>query len=190
MKQLRQTPVSEEQPSSEKPKKKMPIVLIMIVTLNVLLGGGAATFFFLRNGGVEASSKGEQGEAEGSGESAVHTKAEDHGNNTTLHTTLEKQGPLITFPAMVVNLNEPEGARYLKIELAVQLANDKLVEAIEKAKPIVQDAFIRDLSDLNFRQTMGGKSKIAIKRRLIKRFNESLGTDAALDIHIMQFIVQ
>ena len=61
---------------------------------------------------------------------------------------------------------------------------------MEEAKPIIRDHFIRELSDLNFRQTMGNKNKLAIKRRLLKRLNEAVGTDAAVDIHLTTFIVQ
>ena len=37
---------------------------------------------------------------------------------------------------------------------------------------------------------MGNKNKLASKRRLLKRLNEAVGTDAAVDIHLTTFIVQ
>lgn len=171
----------EEQPE----KKKKPLVLI-IVAANVVLIGAAVPLFLM--GGDEppppaaaegAESEGEEGAA-AEGEGAEKGAAQD----------VSAKGPLIEFNPIVVNLNEPEGARYLKIQLHVQLASKKLEDDVNESKPIVRDAFIRELSDLNFRQTMGNKAKLAIKRRLLKRFNQSLGTDAGVNVHITQFVVQ
>ena len=72
----------------------------------------------------------------------------------------------------------------------MQLTNAKMTSTVEESKPIITDHFIRELSDLNFRQTMGNKNKLAIKRRLLKRLNEAVGTDAAVDVHLTTFIVQ
>jgi flagellar FliL protein len=169
------------------PKKKKPLLLI-IIAVNVLLGGGAAAFLMLRGGheappaeGDEHGEKGGDAHGDGHGDGEEPARAPKNGR---------QQGPLVEFSPIIVNLNEPEGARFLKIQVVVQLANDSFSDIVENAKPIVRDHFIRELSDLNFRQTMGNKAKLAIKRRLIKRFNESVGADAAVDIHITQFVVQ
>ncbi len=173
----------KEQEDAPTQKKKKPILLIVIAA-NVLLGGGAGAFFFMR-GDASAGSHGPPAEHGTEGGDDGHAAASSGPIREA-----KTQGPIVVFEPLVVNLNEPEGARYLKIAVAVQLANDKLVDSVEKARPVVRDHFIRELSDLNFRQTMGKKNKLSIKRRLIKRFNEALGTDAAVDIHITQFIVQ
>lgn len=170
----------EEQPE----KKKKPIVLIIVAANVVLLG--AAVPLFLMGGDKEAAPvAAEHGEGEGEDGGG----AEEGGEKPAAKEGAAK-GPLIEFSPIVVNLNEPEGARYLKIQLHVQLASQKEADDVNDAKPIVRDAFIRELSDLNFRQTMGNKAKLAIKRRLLKRFNQSLGTDAGVDVHITQFVVQ
>lgn len=169
----------------EAPKKKKPLVLIIVAANVVLLG--AAVPLFLMGGDDEAppTAAQEEGEA-GHGEAA---EGDGHGEAAAAKKGAAK-GPLIEFSPIVVNLNEPEGARYLKIQLHVQLASPKEADDVNEAKPIVRDAFIRELSDLNFRQTMGNKAKMAIKRRLLKRFNQSLGTQAGVDVHITQFVVQ
>lgn len=169
--------VAEQQP----PKKKAPIMLIIIAAV-VVLGGGAAAFFLLAGGGGAAPAA--------QGATAAGQGGDDHGGAQGNPASAASHGPLIEFMPVVVNLNEPEGARYLKIQLYVQLANSRRSDDVEKAKPIMRDAFIRELSDLNFRQTMGNKAKLSIKRRLLKRFNETMGADVAVDIHITQFIVQ
>lgn len=162
--------MSDEESQDETPKKKKPLLLI-IVAANVLLGGGAAAFFFMRG---DASA-----EAPAEGADAAHAPRD-----------ALTRGPMIEFMPLIVNLNEPEGARFLKISFSIEVANEKMQEPVEAAKPIIRDHFIRELSDLNFRQTMGNKNKLAIKKRLLKRLNEAVGTDAAVDVHITQFIVQ
>ncbi|MEE9384477.1 MAG: flagellar basal body-associated FliL family protein [Nannocystaceae bacterium] len=168
--------MADENPEGEPKKKGKPIVLIL-VAVNVLLGGAAAGFFFLR---------GNSGGGHADAADDTHSSSSSAGPPRQARS----RGPIVQFMPVIVNLNEPEGARFLKIALAVQLANDGLTEAVEEAKPVIRDHFIRELSDLNYRQTSGNKNKLNIKRRLIKRFNEAVGTDAAIDMHITEFIVQ
>ncbi len=156
-------------PDQEAAPKKKPVVLIIILA-NVLLGGGAAAFFMLRGGDTAAAAP-EAGPA-------------------TPTPTASAVGPIVTFNPVIVNLNEPEGTRYLKTSIAVQLVNDKVSSEVDRLKPVIQDHFIRELSELNFRQTMGSKNKLAIKRRLLKRFNEAVGMEAGVEIHLTEFIVQ
>ncbi|MBC8074163.1 MAG: flagellar basal body-associated FliL family protein, partial [Deltaproteobacteria bacterium] len=99
-------------------------------------------------------------------------------------------GPIVELPALVVNLNEPEGTRYHKATIAIQLVDDKVVPEVERLKPVIKDQFLRELSELNFRQTMGAKNKLAVKRRLLKRFNELLGSEAGTEVFLTEFIVQ
>ncbi len=156
------------------PKKGKPVVLIAAV-LVVLGGGGAAAFFVLGGSG-------------GSGGEAPPA----HGAATTEEgkSAASLQGPIAELPPMIVNLNEPEGTRYLKATIAVSLSDEKVTAEVDRLKPVIRDQFIRELSELNFRQTMGAKNKLAIKRRLLKRFNDLLGPDAGTEVFLTEFIVQ
>jgi flagellar protein FliL len=157
------------------PKKGKPVVLIAAV-LVVLGGGGAAAFFVL---GKSGGGGGEAAPAHGAATN------EDGGKSAA-----SLQGPIAELPPMIVNLNEPEGTRYLKATIAVSLSDEKVVAEVERLKPVIRDQFIRELSELNFRQTMGAKNKLAVKRRLLKRFNELLGPDAGTEVFLTEFIVQ
>jgi flagellar FliL protein len=172
--------MAEEESNEESGKKKKPL-LIIIIAANVLVVGGAAAYFMGKDSGEAKAATAAADGAEGGG----HGSDADGGN-----VPASGAGPIVPFDAMVVNLNEPEGARYLKIQIAVQLTNAKMTSVVEESKAIITDHFIRELSDLNHRQTMGNKNKLAIKRRLLKRLNEAVGTDAAVDIHLTTFIVQ
>jgi len=190
-----------DEETEDTPKKKKPLLLI-ILGVNVLLGGGAAAFFFLSGNASAGGGGGGGGHGGGHGEAAAsdhgggHGASDDHGggggggHGGGHGGGAKASGPMVDFEPMVVNLNEPEGTRYLKIAFSVQLTNSKMADPVEAAKPMIRDHFIRELSDLNFRQTMGNKNKLAIKRRLLKRLNEAVGDDAAVEIHITQFIVQ
>jgi len=154
------------------PKTGKPIMLIAVAV--VVLGGGAAAFLVLKGSGG--------GDAQG-----AHTPAatEDGGKPGA-----SLQGPIAEFPAIIVNLNEPEGTRYLKATVAISLSDEQVVKEVERLKPVIRDQFIRELSELNFRQTMGAKNKLAVKRRLLKRFNDLLGPDAGTEVFLTEFIVQ
>jgi flagellar FliL protein len=152
-------------------KGKKPILLI-VIALVVVAGGGGAAFMLLGRGAPGPHAEGE-------------APAGEHGNRPAVG-----KGPIAEFPAIVVNLNEPEGTRYLKATIAISLVDDKVVSEVERLKPVIKDSFIRELSELNFRQTMGAKNKLAVKRRLLKRFNELLGGDAGTEVFLTEFIVQ
>ena len=165
--------MSEAQ-NEETPKKKGKTLILVIVAANVLLGGGAAAFFVLGNGGGGGAEP----------EAAAHDGADAAAQ------AAKSGAPIAEFPPIIVNLNEPEGTRYLKTTIAIQLSNDKLQADLEQLQPVIKDAFIRDLSELNFRQTMGAKNKSVIKRRLLKRFNESVGSEAGIEVLFTEFVVQ
>lgn len=171
-----------EAESSESAPKKSKLLLLVIVGVNVILGGGAAAFFYLRGGGGSppaAAAPRTSGEA----------VAGEDGHGAAVQAA-KSGAPIFEFPSIVVNLNEPEGTRYLKATIAIQLADRSLETVVEQLKPVIKDAFIRDLSELNFRQTMGSKNKGVIKRRLLKRFNESLGSEGGIEVLFTEFVVQ
>lgn len=156
------------------PKKGKPVLLI--VAALVVAGGGGAAFFVLRDSG-------------GGGEAtAPHGAAATSEDGEKSAASL--QGPIAELPSLIVNLNEPEGTRYLKATVAISLSDEKFVKEVERLRPIIRDQFIRELSELNFRQTMGAKNKLAVKRRLLKRFNDLLGPDAGTEVFLTEFIVQ
>jgi flagellar FliL protein len=159
------------------PKAAKKPMLLIIIAVVVLAGGGAAAFLLLGGGG----GKGPAAHAEAGGDA----KGDGDGGGKPVG-----DGPIAELDPIIVNLNEPEGTRYLKTKIAVSLADDKVLAEVERLKPVIKDHFIRELSELNFRQTMGAKNKLAVKRRLLKRFNELVGADAGTDIYLTEFIVQ
>lgn len=172
--------MSDAESTDDEPKKKgKPIILIAVAAV-VLLGGGGGAAFFLTGGGggdhgEEVVKEGGGGGEHGAADAAAAAKA---------------GAPIVAFPPIIVNLNEPEGTRYLKIALAIQLVDEKTAAELEELQPVIKDAFIRDLSELNFRQTMGAKNKAVIKRRLLKRFNEALGGGGGVEVLFTEFVVQ
>lgn len=162
-------------PAAAEPKKGKKPILLIVIALVVIAGGGGAAFFMLKGGAAAPAATAEHAEG----------KAEGDGNKPAVG-----NGPITEFDPIIVNLNEPEGTRYLKTVVAIALADDKITAEVERLKPVIKDQFIRELSELNFRQTMGGKNKLAVKRRLLKRFNELIGPGAGTDIFLTEFIVQ
>lgn len=166
--------MAEAENSEDQPTKKKKPLLLIIVAINVVLGGGAGAFFMLSGGG-------------GGGDS--HAPEGEHAPDAAAQAA-KSGAPIAEFPAIIVNLNEPEGTRYLKTTIAIQLVDDKVASEVEQLKPVIKDAFIRDLSELNFRQTMGSKNKNVIKRRLLKRFNEAIGSEGGVEVLFIEFVVQ
>lgn len=170
-----------EAESSESAPKKSKLLLVLILGVNVVLGGGAAAFFYLRGAGG--------GPPPGPPRVSGDANSGEDGHGAAVEAA-KSGAPVFEFPSIIVNLNEPEGTRYLKVTIVIQLADHKLETVVEQLKPVIKDAFIRDLSELNFRQTMGSKNKGVIKRRLLKRFNEALGSEGGIEVLFTEFVVQ
>lgn len=168
------------------PKKRGGMLILVIIAANVVLGGGAAAFFLLRGSGGDS---GGGGGGHGAPSSGGHGSSAEGEHGAATHAA-KSGAPIVAFPPVVVNLNEPEGTRYLKTTISIQLSERRFESQIEQLRPAITDAFIRELSELNFRQTMGAKNKTVIKRRLLKRFNEALGSEAGVDVLFTEFVVQ
>ncbi|MBK6916445.1 MAG: flagellar basal body-associated FliL family protein [Deltaproteobacteria bacterium] len=175
--------MSEAAAAAAEPKKGKKPMLLIIIALVVVAGGGGAAFFLMKGGG-SAPAHGDGHGAAAGGEHGEKAEGGDHAAPAV------GKGPIMELPPIIVNLNEPEGTRYLKANIAISLGDEKVQAEVERLKPVIKDQFIRELSELNFRQTMGAKNKIAVKRRLLKRFNELLGPDAGTEIFLTEFIVQ
>jgi flagellar FliL protein len=134
----------EEQAEGGKKRRLSKKLLIIIgAAMLVLAAGGAAAFFLLGSGGGEA--------------------AKD---------PLVRESFYYDIPQMTVNLN-PEGDReqYLKLDIALELADKEMVEQIEPKMPRVLDAFQVYLRELRKSDLEGSAGIYQLKEELRRRVN-------------------
>ena len=106
--------MSEAAAAAAEPKKGKKPMLLIIIALVVVAGGGGAAFFLMKGGG-SAPAHGDGHGAAAGGEHGEKAEGGDHAAPAV------GKGPIMELPPIIVNLNEPEGTRYLKANIAISL---------------------------------------------------------------------
>lgn len=118
----------------------------------------------------------------------------------------EPDGIMYPLDTQVVNLAEPGGLRYLQTSIVLELrphvdltalneddrllAEENLIIATDKVRPIIDDMIMTYLSSKNFEEIATIDGKEALRQELITSVNERLGYSAVLNIYFTEFVVQ
>ena len=145
-------------------KKKPPIMLIaMIVAAVVLLGGGAAAYFLLF---------------------AAPKPAEEH---AAVHESFT-----FNLPPMTVNLNNDDGsaAAFMKLTIALEVANEEVMTEIQPRMAKVGDAFQVYLRELRKSDLEGSAGIYRLKEELRRRVNIAIFPQQVDSILFKEILVQ
>lgn len=105
-------------------------------------------------------------------------------------TGIMPMGPLVALEPFLVNLNEPENARYLRMKMRIELADQPKADLFERAMPVLRSELLAYLSELTVKDTMGAEAKAKITGDMLGRINERLGEDSAKRLFFEEFVVQ
>ncbi|MFO7761328.1 MAG: flagellar basal body-associated FliL family protein [Thermodesulfobacteriota bacterium] len=163
---------TEQTENIEEPKKKSKLIFFVIigVVLMLIAGGGffAYTEFFSSPLDRE---KGENGQP-------VDEEA------------LKPVGDMFTLEPFVVNLADPQGDRYLKLKISMEVKEPKAVQRAEKLSPRLRDIVIMMISSLAFEEVMTPEGKLRIREELRTRFNRVLKPYKVENIYFSEFVIQ
>ena len=145
-------------------KRSGKLVWIIVAAVNVVLIGGGA-FFFLSRKPAEA---------------AAHAPP----------TPASTAGPMLKLDPFIANLNEPDGNRYLKVTLAVEMVDEVALAAADKQLIKLRDAVLMFLSSLGVTDTQGAEGKEDIRKELLVRSKKLLGEEAVKGVFYSEFVLQ
>ncbi|MDZ7642539.1 MAG: flagellar basal body-associated FliL family protein [Desulfurivibrio sp.] len=159
----------KEEPENEEgaQPKKSKTMLFMIMGVVLLLLGGGGFFAYTTFLAPPAEKK---------------VESEEEKANAI--------GQLLALEPFVVNLADPTGKRYLKIQLEIELENEKALKKAERATPRLRDNVIMLLSSLSFEEVMTPEGKIRIRDELLERFNVVLRPLRVRNVYFTEFVVQ
>ena len=146
------------------PKRKLKLIIAAVAVL-VIAGGGAGWFFFFRQHGEE-----------------VHAEAAPP----------PKPPSFIEVPDMLVNLagNPGERVQYLKVKVALEVKEEKQVEAIRPNLPRVTDIFQTYLRELRPGDLNGSAGLFRLKEELTRRVNAALAPNEVSAVLFKEIVVQ
>lgn len=152
----------------EKAKGKLPLkkIIIGVVALVVLGGGG---FFawqtFMAPKGEEAAKAAEEPVAE----------------EVILSHKLDP---------FIVNLVDPLGRRYLKVQIELELDSPPTIEETKKHDSQIRDAIITLLTSKSYGDVDSPEGKVQLRQEIISRVNQFLRRGKAQNAYFTDFVVQ
>ena len=165
---------AEAEVGTETPAKKgIPKLFIIIgAAVVVLLLAGGGLFFFLSSSGGGDAAAGGHGEAAASGEAA--------------HDTF-----IFNLPPMMVNLNsEGEAASFMKLTIALEVADEHMMTEIQPRLAKVIDAFQVYLRELRKSDLEGSAGIYRLKEELLRRVNLAIYPAHVESVLFKEILVQ
>ncbi len=153
-------------------KKKLIIVLVLI--LLIVAGGGAAAYKFL----VLDKQKSEK---------AKEKKAEKIVEEIK---NLEDIGVQFDVGTFIVNLQDKDADRYLKVTIVLDVQDDKIKAELQKRLPQVKDAITTLLFTKTSNELRTPEGIEELKEEILKRINAILPIGGVKNVYFTDFVIQ
>jgi flagellar FliL protein len=167
---------AEVQEGAEPAKKGIPKLFIIIgAAAIVVLLGGAGLFFFLSSGSSAPAE-----DAHGAATTGEHGGVIEAG-----HTFI------FNLPPMLVNLNNgTEGESFMKLTVALEVANEEMMLEIQPRMAKVVDAFQVYLRELRKSDLEGSAGVYRLKEELLRRVNVAIYPSRVESVLFKEILVQ
>ena len=163
--------MADEQAPKKKSKLKWILLLLFIL---ILLGGAAAGawFFFLAD------------------KLNLPSSQEQQTQKVEVPSAVPVFGKTVPLPVFTVNLSDPLGQRFIKINLEVEVANEKVAAELEQYKARIRDSIILLLSSKTYADIATVESKELLKSEVADRLNGILGVGKVYQVFITDMVIQ
>ncbi len=161
----------EQQEEQSGGKKKL--IIIILLALILLGGGGAAAYKFL----VLDKQKEEQKEKK------AQKIVEEIKN-------VEDLGVQFDVGTFIVNLQDKDADRYLKITIVLDVQDEKIKAELEKRLPQVKDAITTLLFTKSSSQLRTAEGIEELKEEILKRVNAILPIGGVKNVYFTDFVIQ
>lgn len=180
---------------AEKPKKSRKKGLIIILTLLIMVltgaGLGAYWWFYMRSPAEEVSEQTPVDTPE------VTTAEPQQTGQTGLDSArIERQsdlprstGLVLPLPPITVNLSDPNGRRYLKLGLEVEVNSDVAAQ-LKSNNSRIRDAIIMLLAGKSYGDISTAEGKVLLKAEIAARINQILGAQRVVRVFFTDFVVE
>ncbi|BCD61868.1 flagellar FliL protein [Nitratiruptor sp. YY08-26] len=167
--------MAEETKEQQEEKKggKKKLILILLILLILLGGGGAAAYKFL----VLDKKKEEQKEKK------AEKVVEEIKN-------VEDLGVQFDVGTFIVNLQDKDADRYLKISIVLDVQDEKIKAELDKRLPQVKDAITTLLFTKSSSELRTAEGIEELKEEILKRVNAILPIGGVKNVYFTDFVIQ
>ncbi len=163
---------ANEQQEKKGGKKKLIIILVLLL-LVLGAGGGAAYKFLVLDKQKEAKEK----------EKKAEKVVEEIKN-------VEDIGVQFDVGTFIVNLQDKDADRYLKITIVLDVQDDKIKAELEKRLPQVKDAITTLLFTKTSKELRTAEGIEELKEEILKRVNAILPIGGVKNVYFTDFVIQ
>lgn len=165
-----------EEEKDEKKGGMMKIIIIAVVVLLLLAGVGVGAYILGSKG------SGEGGEEEKAPKEEQVEEGAKAGGPAI--------GPIVNMEDFIVNILDPEGSRYLKASVSLELSAIEVEAEVIQRKPQIRDAILLLMSNKSFDELRDLQGKLQLRADLVGRINSFLTTGRVRTIYFTDFVVQ
>lgn len=151
-------------PADAQPKKSKKLLFIVIGVLVLALVGAGAAFFILKKN--QAEDEGEDG-AHASEEADAAPSKHDPKHPPTF----------LPLDAMVVNLADEGGSRFVQLAITLQLDDPKIAEDMKAYMPSIRNGILMLISQRTAEQMLGIQGKADLTQDIIGSISAVMGYD-------------
>ncbi|GAB6066532.1 flagellar basal body-associated FliL family protein [Aquifex pyrophilus] len=152
-----------KEPEAGGGKKKLILLLLLIILL-AAAGGGAYFFLFAKK-----EKKEEKASKVAPPEVGIMYKLE---------------------PAFIVNLADPEATVYARISITLEVANQQVLQEVQKKEPVIRDAIIEIVSSKTSNELRTPEGREELKLEILKRINTILAKGGVRNVYFTEFVIQ
>jgi len=101
-----------------------------------------------------------------------------------------EEAQVVTLPTFLVNLSDPLGRRYIKLQLDVEVVDADAAASLESKGARVRDAIILLLSSKSYADLAPLENKILLKNELVTRLNQIMGGSKVIRVYFTDLVIQ
>lgn len=183
-----------EKPKKKSRAKKLIIIFALLFLILGCAGLGAYWWFYMRAPAGEGEIA-EEATREVV-ESAPRTGESSSGEQSLNSAIIERQsdlprsgGMVLPLPSITVNLNDPNGRRYLKLGMEVEV-NADVSSQLKAQNPRIRDAIIMLLAGKTYGEVSTPDGKVMLKAEIAARLNQILGAPRVMRVYFTDFVVE
>lgn len=170
---------AKEAASDDKGGGGKPIILYALVVLNMIVVAGVGAMLYMGKQKEAAHASDIEKAARGELEAQSEEAANDAGDFI---------GRMIPMETFLVNLSGSRGNKLLKVNMELEVENDKVVEEIDKRKPQIRDIIIILLSSKTYAQLSSTDGKEFLREEIRDTVNSFLTKGKIKRVLFTEFI--
>jgi flagellar FliL protein len=99
-------------------------------------------------------------------------------------------GPMLKINPLVINLREEGGRHYIKTSIVLEIRQPEWLEEVRSQVPLLTDLAILTLSDKRLKELRDAEAKENLKKELLSKINQALGSPKVTQIYFDEFLLQ